>query len=186
LVNLAPTFKKFGELLHTRIHSFISSCSALIVDNLAVDIIVTTKELAAVAIASTPAEKREKQQKALTVRKRKAWSDLLRELKRAGFTTNVKPDLLRDQTDVRWIREQPILQCPAEASPTVAKSEDYYNRLNGALPILRSSISGHHPDLVTRDLQKGVMFVESVLAMAIDSRAWYELSFFRPTLAYVT
>ncbi|KAJ6585296.1 midasin nuclear AAA ATPase [Mycena capillaripes] len=171
LLNLAPTFKKFGELLETRIRPFISSCSALIVDNLAVDVIVTTKELAAVAIASAPAEKREKQQKALMVRKRKAWSDLLKELKRAGFTTNVKPDVLRQQSDARWIREQPILQCPAEASATVAKGEDYYNRLNGTLPDLRLSLSGHHPDLVTRDLQKGVMFVESVFAMAIDSRS---------------
>ncbi|KAJ7432806.1 hypothetical protein B0H11DRAFT_788317 [Mycena galericulata] len=165
------TFKRFGDLLHTHIQPFISSRSALIVDNLAVDIIVTAKELAVVAIASTPAEKREKQQKALMVRKRKAWSDLLKELKRAGFTVNVKPDILRQQSDARWIREQPILQSSLEASATVAKGEDYYNRLNGALPTLRSSLSGHHPDLVTRDLQKGVMFVESVFAMAVDSRS---------------
>ncbi|KAJ7673557.1 hypothetical protein B0H17DRAFT_1208374 [Mycena rosella] len=170
LLDLPSTFKKFGDLIHARIRPFISASSALIVDNLAVDIIVTTKELAAVAIVGTPAEKREKQQKALTVRKRKAWSDLLKELKRAGFSVNVKPDVLRQQCDPRWIREQPILQSP-EASTTVAKSEDYYNRLNGTLPNLRSSLSGHHPDLVTRDLQKGVMFVESVFAMAVDSRS---------------
>ncbi|KAF7348332.1 Midasin [Mycena sanguinolenta] len=171
LLNLAPTFKKFGDLLHIRIRRFISSCSALIVDNLAVDIIVTTKELASIAITSTPAEKREKQQKALMVRKRKAWSDLLKELKRAGFSVNLKPDILRQQADARWIREQPVLQSLPEASTTVAKGEDYYNRLNHTLPVLRSSLSGHHPDLVTRDLQKGVMFVESVFAMAIESRA---------------
>ncbi|KAJ7156010.1 midasin nuclear AAA ATPase [Mycena crocata] len=170
LLNLTATFKRFGDVLHTRIRPFIASCSALIVDNLAVDIIVTTKELAAVAVASTPAEKREKQQKALMVRKRKAWSDLLKELKRAGFTVNVKPTVLLQQSDVRWIREQPILECATDAAATVAKSEEYYNRLNGSLPILRSSLSGHHSDLVTRDLQKGVMFVESVFAMAVDSR----------------
>ncbi|KAJ7451619.1 midasin nuclear AAA ATPase [Mycena latifolia] len=170
LLDLVPTFNKFGDLIQRRIRPFISASSALIVDNLAVDIIVTTKELAAVAIASTPAEKREKQQKALMVRKRKAWSDLLKELKRAGFSVNVKPDVLRQQSDARWIREQPVLASP-EASTTVAKGEDYYNRLNGALPTLRSSLSGHHPDLVTRDLQKGVMFVESVFAMAVDSRS---------------
>ncbi|KAJ7264443.1 hypothetical protein B0H12DRAFT_1209400, partial [Mycena haematopus] len=170
LLSLAPTFKKFGDLLHTRIRQFIFSCSALIVDNLAVDIIVTTKELAAIAIPSTPAEKWEKQQKALMVRKRKAWSDLLKELKHAGFSVNVKPDILRRQADTRWIREQPILQRLPEVSTTVMKGEDYYNRLNNALPNLRSSLSGHHPDLVTRDLQKGVMFVESVFAMAIECR----------------
>ncbi|KAJ6508404.1 hypothetical protein C8R45DRAFT_967302, partial [Mycena sanguinolenta] len=171
LLNLTPTFKKFGDLLHSRIGRSISSCSALIVDNLAVDIIVTTKELASIAVTSTPAEKREKQQKALTVRKRKAWSDLLKELKRAGFSINRKAEILRQHADARWIREQPVLQCLPEASATVAKGEDYYNRLNHTLPALRSSLSGHHPDLVTRDLQKGVMFVESVFAMAIESRA---------------
>ncbi|KAJ6530392.1 midasin nuclear AAA ATPase [Mycena vulgaris] len=177
LSTLAPTFQKFGDLVHARIRPFISACSALIVDNLAVDIIVTTKELAAVAIASTPAEKRDKQQKALMVRKRKAWSDLLKELKRAGFTTNVKPDVLRQQCDARWIREQPILQCQ-ETFTTITKGEDYYNRLNSTLPSLRSSISGHHPDLVTRDLQKGVMFVESVFAMAVDARSRLADAFF--------
>ncbi|KAJ7727643.1 hypothetical protein DFH07DRAFT_999822 [Mycena maculata] len=115
--------------------SFTYSCPALrffplcpFVDNLAIDIIITTKELAAVAIVSTPAEKQEKQQKALMVRKRKAWSDILKELKRAGFAVNVKPDVLREQSDARWIREQPILQsssAAAEASVTVTKGEDY-------------------------------------------------------------
>ncbi|KAJ7132921.1 midasin nuclear AAA ATPase [Mycena filopes] len=170
--NLVSTFKKFGALLHTRILPSISSCSALIVDNLAVDVIVTTKELAAVPIISTIPEKRDKEQKALMVRKRKAWSNLLKELKRAGFTANVKPDTVRQQSDARWLREQPMLQCAeVGAAATVAKGEDYFMRLNGALPQLRLSLSGHHPDLVTRDLQKGAMFVESVFATALDSRA---------------
>lgn len=112
LLNLEPTFKRFRDLLHIRIRPFISSCSALIVYNLAVDVIITTKELAAVAVASTPAEKRDKQQKALMVRKRKAWSDLLKELKRAGFSINVKPDVLRQQSDARWIRDANTLDLP--------------------------------------------------------------------------
>ncbi|KAJ7608562.1 hypothetical protein FB45DRAFT_384103 [Roridomyces roridus] len=169
-LNLAHTFKKFGDLLNTQIQPFITSRSALIVDNLAVDVIVTAKELAAVAVVSSPAEKRTKQLKALLTRKRKAWSDLLKELKRAGFTVHVKPDVLRQQSDVRWLREQPILQCSTDVS---RKAEEYFTRLNDYLPILRSSLSNHHPDLVTRDLQKGVMFVESVFSMAVDSRSRY-------------
>ncbi|KAJ6531011.1 hypothetical protein B0H10DRAFT_2171534 [Mycena sp. CBHHK59/15] len=171
LLTLHLTFNKFGDLVHTRICPFISSRSAHIVDHLAVDVIVTAKELAAIAIPSAPAEKREKLQKALMVRKRKAWSDLLKELKRAGFTVNVKADVLRRQSDARWIKEQPIMECSEAMSATVSKSENYFHRLNGSLPTLRSSLSDHHPDLVTRDLQKGVMFVESVFAMAVDSRS---------------
>ncbi|KAK7048623.1 midasin [Favolaschia claudopus] len=171
LQDLTSTFKKFADFLRTRIQPFIGSHSALVVDNVAVDIIVATKELAAITITATPAEKREKQIKALMVRKRKAWSDLLKELKRAGFTVNMKADILRQQSDVLWIREQPLLQCPLwTIAPTVDKGEEYYNRLNNIMPTLRASLSGHHPDLVTRDLQKGVMFVESVFAMAVECR----------------
>ncbi|KAJ7217151.1 hypothetical protein GGX14DRAFT_602214 [Mycena pura] len=91
LYNLAPTFKKFGDFLHTHIWPLTSSRSALVVDNLAVDIIVTKKELAAVTIQST-------------LKQQKAWSDLLKELKRAGFTAIPEPEILQQQSDARWLR----------------------------------------------------------------------------------
>ncbi|KAF7294417.1 Midasin [Mycena kentingensis (nom. inval.)] len=166
LDNLARTFERFAGLLSTNVESAVNSHSALVVDDLAVNIIATSKQLAAVAIpAAAPAEKRVKLQKALTVRKRKAWSDLLKELRRAGFSATPKANVLTQQADMRWLREQPKLM------EDTGKSDEYFHRLVGLLPGLRSSLSNHHPDVVTRDLQKGVMFVESVFSMAVDARA---------------
>jgi len=177
LVNLERTFKKFDSLVTGRIRSFVRSRPAHIVDNFAVDIIVTAKELAAVSISRTlPAEKQEKQQKALLVRKRKAWSDLLKELKRGGFAVNIKPDVLRQQMDTRYIREQPIILSVAKPSMSIEKSENYFNRLHGSLPELRSSLSDHHADLTTRELQRGLTLLESGFTMALDSRSRYGFS----------
>ncbi|KAG5644766.1 hypothetical protein DXG03_007674 [Asterophora parasitica] len=172
LLKLSQTFKKFNSFITTRLRSFIHSKSAHLVDNLAVDIIVTAKELAAISVpSSVPAEKRGKQQKALLVRKRKAWSDLLKELKRAGFAVNVKPEVLRQNSDSRWLREQPIMPDIDEPAMSTQKGENYFARLYGSLPDLRSSLSNHHLDMTTRELQRGTMLLESGFSMGIDLRS---------------
>ncbi|KAG6906152.1 hypothetical protein DXG01_015659, partial [Tephrocybe rancida] len=172
LVKLASTFKKFDNFITGRIRSFIHSKSAQIADDLAVDIIVGAKELAALSVPSNiEAEKRRKQQKTLLVRKRKAWSDLLKELKRAGFAVNVKPGVLRQNANSLWLREQPIMPEVNETFLSTTKGEDYFNRLHGLLPDLRSSTSNHHSDLTTRELQRGIMFIESGFSMGIDLRS---------------
>lgn len=172
LINLKRTFSKYRSLVVDRIHPSIRSRSAQIVDSLAVDIIVTAKELASISIPpQISAEKREPKQKALLVRKRKTWSDLLKELKRAGFAANMKPDVLRQQGDARWIREQPIMPTVAEMAISTEKVETYFTKLHGALPDLRAAVSSHHPDLTTRELQRGIMLLESGFSMAIDLRS---------------
>ncbi|KAF8073543.1 midasin nuclear AAA ATPase [Lyophyllum atratum] len=172
LLKLPQTFTKFNSFIATRIRSFIHSKSAHIVDNLAVDIIVSAKELAALSVPTTvPAEKRGKQQKAILVRKRKAWSDLLKELKQAGFAANIKPDVLRRITDARWLREQPTMRDIDDPAMSTQKGEDYFARLCGLLPDLRSSLSTHHSDLTTRELQRGIMLLESGFNMGIDLRS---------------
>ncbi|KAG6872267.1 hypothetical protein C0995_011404, partial [Termitomyces sp. Mi166 len=171
-IELTRAFKKFGTFITDRLRPFIHSKSAQVVDNLAVDIIVGAKELAALSVSSNViTEKRQKQQKALLVRKRKAWSDLLKELKRAGFAVNVKPDILRQNADSRWLREQPSIPEIEESSMSTRKGEDYFNQLLGLLPDLRSSTSNHHPDLTTRELQRGIMFLESSFSMGVGLRS---------------
>ncbi|KAG6866182.1 hypothetical protein C0991_007732 [Blastosporella zonata] len=173
LIKLAQTFKRFDTFVSGRIRSFIHSKSAQLVDELAQDIIVGAKELAALSVPSNvPAEKRQKQQKALLVRKRKAWSDLLKELKRAGFAVNVKPEVLRQNANRVWLREQPIVPELDEPSMlSTRRGEDYFNRLHGLLPDLRSSTSNHHSDVTTRELLRGIMFLESGFAMGVELRS---------------
>ncbi|PBK75109.1 midasin [Armillaria solidipes] len=173
LLNLDRTYQKFIEINNTQLHPYIASILPRHVDSLAVEIIVQSQNLSTVTIpADATSEKREKDQKALLVRKRKVWSDLLKELKRAGFATNLRPDTLRQQHDVRWIREQPILLSHHESTDTtIQKSESYFIRLHGSLTDLRESIPKHHSDLTTRELQRGAMFLESGFNMALQSRA---------------
>ncbi|KAG7445730.1 P-loop containing nucleoside triphosphate hydrolase protein [Guyanagaster necrorhizus] len=173
LLNLDRTYRKYIEVTRTKLLPYIASILPRHVDSLAVEIIVESQSLSTVVVpADATSEKRERHQKALLVRKRKAWSDLLKELKRAGFATNLRPDTLRQQQDARWIREQPILLSHDEsANAAIQKSESYFIRLQGSLTDLRASIPNHHSDLTTRELQRGVMFLESGFSMAIQSRA---------------
>ncbi|KAK0187828.1 midasin nuclear AAA ATPase [Armillaria mellea] len=173
LLNLDRTYRKFIEINNTQLHPYIALILPRHVDSLAVEIIVQSQNLSTVILpADATSEKREKHRKALLVRKRKVWSDLLKELKRAGFATNLRPDTLRQQHDARWIREQPILLSHHESTDTtIQKSESYFIRLHGSLTDLRESIPNHHSDLTTRELQRGVMFLESGFNMALQSRA---------------
>ncbi|KAJ7600863.1 midasin nuclear AAA ATPase [Mycena floridula] len=160
LQNLTRTYSKFDELISQRIRPFIRARHFDAVNDFAVEIIETSQRLASIpAPAGLTNDKKEKHQKALLVRKRKAWSDLLKELKLAGFSPN----------DARWMREQPFL--PSLSLPSLEKSEEYFRRLQGALPDLRSSLPTHHSDLTTRELQRAVAFLDSGLSVAIDSRA---------------
>jgi midasin len=178
LVDLNRTFQKFDTLVNNQIRTYITSGIAHDVDNLAIDIISTAKTLGTASVSNgTSAEKREKQQKALLVRKRKAWSDLLKELKRGGLTVNVKPDILSRQRDVRWIRELPLMPKLSAVFISVERTETYFSRLQGSLPELRALLSNHHPDISTRELQRGVTLLESGFSIALDARSWYEFVF---------
>lgn len=166
---LNKTYAKYCHLVATKIKPFVQSLSAREVDNFAVEVITTTRKLASLsAPEGLEAEKREKYHKGLLVRKRKAWSDLLKELKKAGLSSNLKPDVLTQNMDPVWIRTQPPLSA---TDPQTILVENYFDKLSGSLPALRSSISNHHADLTTRELQRGVMFVESGFFMAMDLRS---------------
>jgi midasin len=175
LSNLSKTFQKYDTLVNVRIRTFIRSHASNSVDSLAVEIISTAKDLSSISVSKGTSEKKEKQQKALIVRKKKAWNDLLKELKRRGFTANMKPDVLDRQRDVRWIREQPVISNLRAVYLSVERSEKYFNCIQGSLPELRSRLSEHHSDVTTRDLQRGIMLLESNFSIALDTRSWYEI-----------
>lgn len=172
LQELSRTFQRFQALLATRIEPFIRSRSSDHVEAFAGEVIATAKSLSALSVpANIPKERREKQLKGILVRKRKAWSDLLKELKRIGFATNVKPEVLECQQSERWIREQPIMPGLKCGFFDVTKVDHYFQRLRGLFPELRAAISGHHSDLQTRELQRGTMLLESGFSMALGARA---------------
>lgn len=171
LVNLDRTFRNLDTVISRDVTSLMIHHAIDDVEGLAVDIISTSKDLSNIPIpASMDAERKKKLQKNILTRKRKAWSDLLKELKRAGISANVTPEVLERNRDSRWLREQPILCTTSQNIPALQKSEEYLLRIQGLLPRLRSLLSDHHSDLSTRELQRAIMHVESGFALASTLR----------------
>ncbi|KIJ64401.1 hypothetical protein HYDPIDRAFT_132220 [Hydnomerulius pinastri MD-312] len=171
LQNLRKTFDKFHSLIDKRVRQSLIQHTAQEVENLSVNIIVTAKNLSNHAIpADLTKEKREKYKKSLLVHKRKAWSDLQKELKRGGLAYNIKPEVLSQLRDECWIREQPLMPND-ESTASTERGEHYFDRLRGCLPALRSMLSNHHSDLGTRDLGRGITLVESGYSLALETRS---------------
>ncbi|KAG2155783.1 uncharacterized protein EDB93DRAFT_1101572 [Suillus bovinus] len=176
LANLNQTLERFHRLMDSRIRAFLRRRLPHHVDQFAVEIILTARDLAAEGVPpDLSKEKREKYVKGLLVRKRKALSDLLKELKRAGLAANVKPEVLAKLRDEYWIRVQPSM--PPESLIHVEKGEYYFDRLRGALSAVRALVSDHHSDISTRDLLRGIAFVESGYSLALEARSSLSTAF---------
>lgn len=172
LVNLSTTYRNYSVLISERLLTLLDSHLPHSVESLADDIISTSKALAEIVVpSSVDTTRRSKLQKNLLTRKRKAWSDFLKELKRAGLSANVKPEVLEQNRSQRWIREQPSIEAVGTASTITDRAEHYFHRLSGILAQLRASLSDHHSDLSTRELQRALMHIESAYSLAIQSRS---------------
>ena len=180
LVNLSVTYKNYTSAIIHRLGVSFKAHQPQSVEDLAEDIILTSNELANVAIPNNldPARKA-KLHKNLLTRKRKAWSDLLKALKNAGLAANVKPEILAQNRSQRWVREQPIMRVNFRNVEVVNKAEQYFNRLCGVLPILRGALSDHHEDIGTRELQRALMHIESCFSLAVRSRLRYNTFLFQ-------
>ncbi len=172
LVNLDRTFKNFRSMLQGRLRSLVDSLSPIDVEDLSAEIITTLQHLSS---SSPPPgvtkEQKEKFYKSLLVRKRKAWSDLLKELRRIGLAMSIKPEVLEQQSNPRWLREQPVVEEAVQDVGPFDKSEVYLLRMTKLLPGLRAALSNHHPDVGIRDLQRGTGLVESAFSLSIEARA---------------
>ncbi|KAI0769070.1 midasin [Trametes elegans] len=172
LSNLDRTFRNYQSVVQGQISSVIRSLSPGDTEELSAEIITTLQSLASASVPSdVTGEQRDKAYKALLVRKRKAWSDLLKELKRVGLAMNVKPEVLEQQGNPRWLREQPALASSHASLGPFEKSEMYLLRLSKLLPDLRSKLVNHNPDIGTRELQRGTSLVESAFSLAVEARA---------------
>ncbi|PPQ81251.1 hypothetical protein CVT26_015129 [Gymnopilus dilepis] len=172
LLDLQTTLKKFSSIVGDQLLPFIHAHLAQSVDDAAVEIITTSRNLASLGVPpSLSSEQREKHRKALLVRKRKAWADMLKELKRAGLSSNVAPEILRQNTSRQWVREQAQMPRISSSDIDVTRGEIYFTKLCDTLPSLRASLPAHHSDLNTRELTRCQMFLEAGFSMAIDLRS---------------
>ena len=172
LRDLRRTYAKFNSLIAERIDPFFKSRPSRNLDDLTEQIMSTTKELSSVSIpAGSTVERRSKLWKAITVRKRKAWSDFVKELKRAGLSTSVRSTILLRQQNDRWLKEQLFPVASDDRDASIRNSERYFVRFQGLLPRLRASLADHHGDISTKELQRSIMLLESALSLSLSCRA---------------
>jgi midasin len=172
LRDLRRTYAKFDSLITERIDPFVESRPSRDLDDLTEQIMSTAKELSSVSIpAGNTVERRLKLWKALMLRKRKAWSDFAKELKRAGLSTSVRSTVLLQQKNDRWLREQPFPVTVDDCNASVQSTEIYFVRLQGLLPRLRASLAHHHEDVSTQELQRSIMLLESALSLSLSCRS---------------
>ena len=170
MLDLSATFARFEDLLKSQGGPLINSVRFEPIDDFASQI----SETVAVLSSETDAAGGNIQiHKTLMMRKRKAWIDLLQELKRSGLPSRVKPEVLNRHQDKVWLLDRPFItdMQPSPFHGIFLKAEDYFNRLVHSLPDLRDSVAAHHGDLPTRELQRGVTFVESSFSLALSARA---------------
>lgn len=172
LSGISQTFARFDHLLSRDLHEFIINSSPQHIDQLAVDLILTSEDLSKETVPSSlPKEKRQKGFKALLVRKRKAFSGYLKELKRSGLSSNVKPEVLSQNRSQRWIREQPIISVPPHWNTWSTRGEDYFYRLVSLLGEVRLAAGKHHQDVTSSEYQRAVGLLESALSNSLASRS---------------
>lgn len=142
-------------------------------EEIATDIIETAEALT----KETPAhltKENTKNVKNLQTRKRKAFSDLLKELRRLGFSAKVRADQMANQTDATYLLKLTPIESndglESTARETLSRIEQYHHRLDFALPAMRHALTDHSADIVTHDLQRAHGFAESVFAEALESR----------------
>ena len=171
LVDLPKTFRNFRTHVRSRVLSLVTSSSMTPTEVVAEDVLSTVDSLSNSSIPNNVDKaRRQVLMKNLLSRKRKAWSDFMKEMKRAGLSANVKPDILVQQQSLRWLREQPLLASSGVFVLSVKSIEDYFYKLLRIMPEIRGTLSNHHSDLSTRELQRALMFVESCFTLALRSR----------------
>ncbi|WVN89377.1 uncharacterized protein L203_104600 [Cryptococcus depauperatus CBS 7841] len=164
---------------YTRVHSELcgdaNGSTATLVNSMTVEIIEAADSLA----KQTPSiltKENEKIVNNLASRKRKAYIDLLKTLRASGFSQNVRADRLAQQQSTTWLARQ--LSLPIECLPVLLglddlkKIEVYHHKLEVLMPALRLSFNGHHLDIASQDLQRGIGFVESVYSLALNERSY--------------
>lgn len=172
LVDLVKTLSVLQRMSESHILPSLLHDGSSGLDDLAGEIILRSKALA----QKTPAVAKEDNAKAIkniTIRKRKAWIDLLKELKRIGLTSYLKADVVQRQQDAVYVYTQaiPAVQQSTRISLSALEgAERYHYRLLAYLPHLRDSLRSHSPDVPLAELQRGAAFVENAMSLAYAER----------------
>ncbi|RPB13613.1 midasin, partial [Morchella conica CCBAS932] len=109
--------------------------------------------------------------KHLKTRKRKAFADALKELKKMGLKSNLSAALLGKQATLERIL---AIADPLENSQTGVQGHSenhYFLRIAEILPKIRKAVVEHSPDLTSAEVARSVGFIENLLSLSLDQRS---------------
>lgn len=147
----------------------VRNCGTSLVHTLTTRIISESKELADTAIPES--EGRERHIKALIAQKRRAWSDLLKELKRLGLSASVTSETLAQHQDRVYLLSLHLDPNHGHIfSNVISRVNLQFAKLLEILPSVRDGLRQHHSDISTRDFQRACNLVESSFSKVVEAR----------------
>ena len=171
--NASSRSHKFGSVLSNSVTRILDPSSSSAIEELSQTVISAQEGYAKSAPPrDLTSDQRKRWFSALLVRKKRAWNDFLKEMKRIGLSPNVKPETIARHRSRRCIFEQHPLQLLANHSlqTKLEKINKYYYRSITVMNDLQCD-RNHHPDVTTRELQRGVSSFESAFSIATSARA---------------
>lgn len=168
---LNQTHSRFQYVLREEIIPRLQGQTTSQVEELATLVIERIQQLSLAPISDDERNRR-KSINSLVTRKRRAIIDLMQELRRLGVSQHPKADTLTFQESKARLFE---LSLPTNCSDnalfdSVNRGDRYYHRLIDGLQDVRDSMSSHHSDLSTRDLQRLLSLAQSLFAFGITAR----------------
>lgn len=172
LVKLDSTMRVLGRLFHQKIKPMLERSS---MSEGLLSLVEAIKERSEGLAKDTPSiltEANEKAVKSLETRKRKAWSELLKELRRIGlFASTVEGLSLPMLADSSFIFGLPGLG-PFGNLEILRQAERKHHRLLAMLPVLRATLTSRtrSSDVDISQLQRSLSYVESAFLTATAQR----------------
>ncbi|KAH7103718.1 P-loop containing nucleoside triphosphate hydrolase protein [Auriculariales sp. MPI-PUGE-AT-0066] len=169
LINLQSTLQRLNELLRRSISPGLRRQCFQPVNDMVTEIRDVVTELSKARIDT--ADRRAT--KSLLQRKQRSWSDMLKQLRRAGMPIRVKPDALQNQHSRVWLLSQltfPLGTLLPNADQLMPSIDSFYLSLVEGMSKLRSGLAGHHSDIPTRELERAISVTEASFQLGIDGR----------------
>ncbi|GAA5820590.1 hypothetical protein JCM11251_003065 [Rhodosporidiobolus azoricus] len=178
LVKLDQTLSRLNKLAASTVGDLVGAGHGAGLEEFAVQIISTAKDLREEPLGAE--EGREQRVKNLIERKRRAWRDLLNELKRIGISPSPSPKIVARLEDVGAVYSlspsAPLLSLDevvfgGDSRQRVVKADSYHYRMLSELPTLRGYPAAHNADVRTPDVQRALGHINSGINYAFDQRA---------------
>ncbi|GAA6026009.1 hypothetical protein JCM8202_000005 [Rhodotorula sphaerocarpa] len=178
LLRLEHTVARLHALVAKEVLPSVASDRGAAIESFTSDVLSTAKELRDTALG--PEEGREQRTKNLIERKKRAWRDLLNELKRIGISPSPSPRVVERLEDTAHtygpasslsLREQAGHSINDGHRLHLERIDAYYFKALTSLPELRAFPASHHADVRTADVQRALGHVQSALAAGLDQRS---------------